>query len=420
MRTAVLSALLLLLTIGSVRGATLSLNECLELAREHNPALQSARLSPAVAGEEVARARGAELPQVDLSGGYTVLKDPQAFSIEGRSVPTEDRKYAFASLALEQNLYDFGRTDSRVERARARRQVARYNYAGGEQDIFLQTVVVYYRILEAEKLRQAAEEEVRQTEEHRRVAQALFEQGVVTRNDVLQAEVALAASRQLLLARQNELENGWLRLDHLTGRPAGERGELEEAQLAALPETAEPAEAVADRPELRAQQQLVSESRQAVRESRSTFRPSFYARAGIDYVENSQVEQQTIYSATVGFRMNIFDGLASTARLRQATIEQARQERSLDNLRAEARLEYRTALNDARVARQRIETAREAIRQGEENLRINQNRYREQVGTATEALDAQTLLTRARTDYYRAIFDYQVSLARVQRAKGAL
>jgi len=420
MRTPVLSLILLFLAFGSVQGATIDLADCLELAREHNPVLRSARLSPEVAGEEIARARGAELPQIDLSGGYTVLKDSQAFSIEGRSVPTEDRKYAFASLALEQNLYDFGRIDSRVERARARQQASRYDYEEREQDVFLRTVAIYYRILEAEKLLQAAEEEVRQTEDHRRVARALFDQGVVTRNDVLQAEVALAASRQLFLARRNELENGWLRLNHLTGRPAGARGELEDPRLAALPEAAEPAEAVANRPELRAQLQLVAESRQAVRASRSTFRPSFYARAGIDYVENSQVEEQTIYSATVGFRMNLFDGLASTAQLRQATIEQARQERSLDNLRAEARLEYRTALNDARVARQRIETAREAIRQGEENLRINQNRYREQVGTATEALDAQTLLTRARTDYSRAVFDYQVSLARVRRAKGAL
>lgn len=64
--------------------------------------------------------------------------------------------------------------------------------------------------------------------------------------------------------------------------------------------------------------------------------------------------------------------------------------------------------------------AETAIRQGEENLRLNQARYREQVGTATEVLDAQVLLTQTRTDYFQAQFDYQVAVARIQRAVGAL
>lgn len=61
--------------------------------------------------------------------------------------------------------------------------------------------------------------------EHRRVAQIQFEEGVVTRNDVLQAEVSLAAARQKLLALTNRHENGWLLLNFLTGREAGFRGE---------------------------------------------------------------------------------------------------------------------------------------------------------------------------------------------------
>ena len=66
------------------------------------------------------------------------------------------------------------------------------------------------------------------------------------------------------------------------------------------------------------------------------------------------------------------------------------------------------------------EERKRAARQGEENLRINRSRYEEQVGTATDVVDAQTLLTRARTDYHQAVFEYQVSLARLRRAAGIL
>ncbi|HTY21017.1 MAG TPA: TolC family protein, partial [Geobacteraceae bacterium] len=92
----------------------------------------------------------------------------------------------------------------------------------------------------------------------------------------------------------------------------------------------------------------------------------------------------------------------------------------LRQLEEDLALEYRTALNDARVAKERITATETSIKSGEENLRINKDRYQEQVGTATDVIDAQTLLTQIRSENYQAIFDYQVALARVKRARGEL
>ena len=83
-------------------------------------------------------------------------------------------------------------------------------------------------------------------------------------------------------------------------------------------------------------------------------------------------------------------------------------------------MELATARNDLKVAAARIKVAEKAIAQGVENLRITRDRYQEKVGSATEVVDAQTLLTQIRTDYYLSIFDYQVAAARVKRATGDL
>jgi len=61
-----------------------------------------------------------------------------------------------------------------------------------------------------------------------------------------------------------------------------------------------------------------------------------------------------------------------------------------------------------------------AIAQAEENLRINRERYREQVGTATEVLDAQSLLTETTSNYYRALYDRAIAQAEVLKAQGKL
>jgi outer membrane protein TolC len=41
-----------------------------------------------------------------------------------------------------------------------------------------------------------------------------------------------------------------------------------------------------------------------------------------------------------------------------------------------------------------------------------------QVGTSKDVLDAQTLLVRARADYYDALSEYQIALARLERSMG--
>ena len=69
-------------------------------------------------------------------------------------------------------------------------------------------------------------------------------------------------------------------------------------------------------------------------------------------------------------------------------------------------------------AKDRIKATKDAIGQAEENLRINRIKYSEGAGTATETVDAITLLTVAETNYYRSLYDYYRSEAGFQYATG--
>jgi outer membrane protein TolC len=57
--------------------------------------------------------------------------------------------------------------------------------------------------------------------------------------------------------------------------------------------------------------------------------------------------------------------------------------------------------------------------QGEENLRVNEEGYRAQMNTVTDVLDAQALLTRARVNYFKVLYGYNLARARLTRARGA-
>jgi outer membrane protein TolC len=416
-----LMAVLFILSAATAPAAPLTLRACLDKAAVGNHALKVAAHDQTIADENVNLSRSGYLPRIDFQGGYTAQQAPQSISLEARSIETQDADFGFFSASLYQTLYDFGRTGARVGRAKASRDAAAFAYTGLEKEVFLQVVSTYFGILEAQNLVAAAEEEVLQMTDHLRVAKNLYEQGVVTRNDLLQAEVRLAGSRQRRLEAANRLENAWLSLNYLTGDSAGFRAELDrEAVIEPPPPQSDIPDAIMARAELQAQRKSVEESEQAVLESRSGYYPELFAKLGVDYVQNSKVKEQAIMAATVGLKINLFDGLATSSRYRQAVKSRSRNEDLLRQLEAELFLEYQTAANDAGVARERISVMEEAIRQGEENLRINKDRYQEQVGTATDVIDAQTLLTQTRTDYSRAVFDYQVAIARVKRALGQL
>ena len=89
-------------------------------------------------------------------------------------------------------------------------------------------------------------------------------------------------------------------------------------------------------------------------------------------------------------------------------------------LEQQAILELNTARQELQVAEQRISVTKVAISQAQENLRINQNRYQERVGTASDVLDAQTLLSQTETDNLQAVYEYQRAIARVKRSVGEL
>ncbi len=419
-RTALLLFLLGLATGYAAQAAPLTLEESLRLARRHNPLLQTVRLDRQIARQQVRQADSSLYPRVDLQGGYTAQLAPQAMSVAGQTLETQQGDYPFASVAISQTLYDFGRRDARRKEARAAADAVASGISSQEQEVSLQVIEAYFAVLAGEQLITADKEELDTVTKHRQVAQALFDNGVVTRNDLLQADVRLASARQRLLDQQNRVANLRLQLNFLIGAPPDQHQELMEPVTTPPRATPNITAALARRPDLQNLRSLVSLHDQEVREAGTLFYPELYARLGLDYLQNDKVREQTIYAGTVGLKINLFDGFSSSAGREKAIAVRSRSQQQLQLAQKQARLEIATASNDAKIAQERINVTLAAIRQGEENLRINQDRYQERVGTATEVLDAQTLLTQVRTEHSRAYYDYQVAVARLRKAMGEL
>jgi len=401
----------------------LTLEECLSLAQERNPALRLSRMDTGIARESIRQSDASLFPRIDVQGGYTTQLESQAMKINRQIMETQQPSYLYGNLSMQYTLYDFGRREARRRISRSSADEIQHKIHQQEHDVRLQVVENYLAILEAQKHVVTATEELQMVTEHRRVALALYEAGSTTRNDLLQADVRLSNARQQLLIRRNQVENLYLHLNFLIGSPSTDRASLNEPKANFLVQQLtdfDSSKALELRSDLKALRTDVTIAEQKARESHTAFYPELFTRISLDYLENDKLREQAIYSASAGIKINLFDGFSSTSNHNKAVALQARAKEQLRLAEEHARLEIATFRNDLLVAFERIAVTKETILQGKENLRINQSRYQERVGTATEVLDAQTLLTQTQTEHFRAIYDYQLAAARLRKATGEL
>ena len=81
-------------------------------------------------------------------------------------------------------------------------------------------------------------------------------------------------------------------------------------------------------------------------------------------------------------------------------------------------MEVSKAYNDLVAAEKNITITSEAIKMAEEDYSIAQLRYLEGIDTNLSVMDAQEKLTEAQTNYYNALYSYNIAAAALDKARG--
>jgi outer membrane protein TolC len=245
---------------------------------------------------------------------------------------------------------------------------------------------------------------------------------VVTYNDVLQAEVSLADAEQRLIVAKTDAIDIRSALNKVMALPVSAPTALKDEKLETRPWGLEEAtdNAVKQRSDLKAAGERISQQEKVVTQTRSQFFPRFYAQAGMNWQQNEFMLHDTLWFGIFGMQWTLFTGLDTKAQVAQAKLRVSQlkeQQRDLDD---QVRLDVQNAYLRVKETADRIRATEKAVTQGEENLRLNEERYKEQVGTATDVIDAETLLTRTRVNYWTAVYDHQMAKAELLWAMGAI
>jgi outer membrane protein TolC len=323
---------------------------------------------------------------------------------------------------VDQTIFDLA-TISRYQAAVLGKGATRLDTAQVADNLFLSVCQGYFQVLRAEKMVLVAEQEVKQLQNHLSDAKNLYEFGLTTYNDVLQAEVSLSDAQQRFITAKNDVTNAKSALNKLMGQPILQPLALEEENKLAAPAldlTQASEKALQQRSDLKATQNRIWQGEKHVTQAKAGYYPRVFLQAGHTYQQNDSWLHDHQYFAIFGLQWSLFSGFDTRAQVRQAQQRLEQLHLKKQDLSEQVRLEVQTAYLGLKETAERIGVTKKAVAQGEENLRLNQERYKEQVGTATDVIDAQTLLTKARVNSHNAHYDHQMAKAQMLWAVGGI
>ena len=408
----------------------LTLKESIEIALQKSPTLQAAQGAIKEAKYRRLGTISDFLPQVCTQYSYTRLDKAPTSSILGPTVTvgTKDN-YNWTSTAT-QPVFTGGALINNYLLAKIGVDMARVELEQTRLDLVLHVKEAYYGVLTAEKGMEVAQQAVAQLDAHYTVAQAFFEVGMIPKTALLLTEVQLAQTRQNLIKAQNGLEVARAVFNTLLRRGIKEAVRLGES-LEYTPMTVDMdafiEEAFRERPELRLSELGIQSAKKGVGLAASKLFPQVsivlnYERVGDEPSVNGSryIADADSWNVMGVAQWNVWDWGKAWWGVGENKAKVFQAECALEQVKDAVKLDVQSTSLSVTEAKKNIQVAETAVSQAEENFRISEERYKGQVATSTEVLDALTLLTQARTNYYTALSSYNVAKARLQRAIGGM
>jgi outer membrane protein len=398
-----------------------TLSKCVAIALENNPKVLYSQADIIEKEYSLQSTKKDLYPSLFFNYGYQYSPDAYA--------PFGITDYYNYSFSMQQPIYQGRALVTGVELGELNLELSKVTMAQTKNDMILSVHDAYYNLLKTRKFEKVAEQSVETRKSHLKDAQAFYKAGLIPKNDMLQSEVQLAGAQIELLRANNLSIMAQARLNTLLRRPVEAELEVEDI-LKYEPSDISWENAITQakkyRPELRQSEIAIDQANKNITLTRAPYLPAVTLSANYLKQGDNPFAQDYPFGpsevktalATLEWRFWSWGQSKDEVAVAKYNVKKAEENKSelLDNIV----LQVREAYVDTLEAAYNIEVTEKAIEQAEEDFRINQSRYKAQLGTTTDVLDAETRLSRARINYYNALYSYRISLVKLAWATGTL
>ncbi len=453
----------------------LTLNDVVAIALATNRNL-------ALSGENLLRAQGrteetrsAFNPTLNATLNYLRLNTSQTINIGGQDIPIVNDSQRSIGVQATLPIDIAGLLRAATDQAKFSEVALRLDINRTRNQIVLDTKTGFYDVLRAKALSEVNNQNLQNTLTRLRDAQARFQAGTVARFDVIRAQTDVLNAQQQKIQSDNNISLSLALLNNALGinintpltlssegaveTPPGvaspadvgaggqpppdmaikplDPGQIETPPTIDVKTVTDPLdlgdefstlvkEAEITRPEILQGDANIAAARKGIVLARRSLLPNFGVSWGLNYTPDAAgfAPQTVAWQAQFQIALPLYDGGVARARGKQArsdvSVAETNRRTAVDTVTLEVRQAYLLLLQ----ARDRVAVANQALIQAQEGFRLARVRYNAGVTGQTgvspllELSDSQIALVTAQSNQINALYDYNNSRARLDRAVG--
>ncbi|TYZ31099.1 TolC family protein [Selenomonas caprae] len=327
------------------------------------------------------------------------------------------------SWKLTVPVYTGGQLEGQIAAARYRLNRADMERENMRQTVRYQAAEAYANLIYRENIAQIAQDAVDKGNTQLELIRAQFEEGAVAEADLLMMKVNIANYKQNLVTAEAAVAVAKSTLASVVGLP--QDMDVEPSTVFSY----EPYDkdlpacesyALAHRPDGLAAEYDIKAANAQMETAKSGYRPKVSAVATQNIASNYpfRSERSNAWEAGVNVSWNIFDNGITEANVRQADANIRAYEAKARQVKKNIQLDTRKAYLEMKAAEQNITETAAAVKQAQDSYTIAQVRYEEGVDVLLGVTDAQEKFIQARSNYITALYQYNLSQAKLEKAMG--
>lgn len=411
---------------------SLNLTEALELGLHQNPQMQ-------VAIERIAQARATYEQQASsknpklILDNSTTIQPEKAISTDDllRGVPTPasfPRRFVLVSpvtdqfrLSLQVLLSTFGKVEHAIAAAFLQIDVQE---AAADVDRLRLTYDIknaFFSKLKADAAVAVTRENLSIARQNLSDTQALFQQGVMSRYDVLQAEIEVTRSIEQLAQNLTYVDQSQVNLSNVLAEKSFYVQPIAPSSIDITPEVtlADLTHfALLQRPEMKVLTCQQAVTQKLLASAQAENRPTLTLAANYQTALGQSLAPVDVPSLTLQIQWQLFDGGYRKAKIAEIQSLLRSLHASLDKLASDIELQVTTTWLDLRQTTFNLDTAQQQLKNTIEYYDMARRRYLNGLATTLEVADAMRHLIEARSRLVDAETNRDLAFARLEQALG--
>ena len=442
------------------KGVTLSVDDCIELAIKNSPEIQIYEQQIKMQDYKVGQSKASYFPTVGASIGHDYGNTDVGYR-------ATQSKTSTARVSLNQLIYSFGKVFSQVKMQKFYKIAAEYDLQTAILNATNRVKSAYYAVLAAKANVDIQRANVQVNERQYDRTKAFFDEGLVSKIDLVNQEVYLSDSKIGLVSAENLYQNSIVNLNNamyvvnapeynientetfnfknnyaeinllnVANTTTKEDGTVEPKNAVlttqvektdildnykftkypySLDESVE--RAYKNRPDLLSMQASKEAAEEALKYTKKSYFPDLTGSVGYNWMNNSHYSSNGV-SLGAYLSMSNLNVIDTNLRIKESKAQLEIANQNVELVKQNIYFDVQNAYINMIQLEKNIPLLQTKVRQTLENYELADARYEVGLGNFIELQDAKENYNNAQRDYVQTIYKYNVALTDLQTAMG--